>query len=218
VSAGVGRDRVTGIVLAGGRSSRFGTEKLAATIDGQTLLERAVERVESVAGTILIAGPVEPTTKFRHVPPVQFIDDAEPFAGPLTALAGTFREIATEIAIVVGADMPGLVPAVLQSMLDRLATGADIDAVLLEAIPGDAASDGPPKQQVLPVALRVGPASETAAASLAAGDRSLVRFLGRLRVAEIPVEEWLQLDPVGESTFDIDIPVDLERFRAREIR
>jgi hypothetical protein len=68
------------------------------------------------------------------------------------------------------------------------------------------------------VALRVGPASETAAASLAAGDRSLVRFLGRLRVAEIPVEEWLQLDPVGESTFDIDIPVDLERFRAREIR
>ncbi|HEY8239641.1 MAG TPA: molybdenum cofactor guanylyltransferase, partial [Candidatus Limnocylindrales bacterium] len=216
--AGVGRDRVTGIVLAGGRSSRFGTEKLAATSDGQTLLERAVERVESVAGTILIAGPVEPTTRFRHVPPVRFIDDAEPFAGPLAALAGTLREIATEFAIVVGADMPGLVPAVLQSMLDRLAMSADIDAVLLDAVPGDARGDGPPKQQVLPVALRVGPASETAAASLAAGDRSLVRFLGRLRVAEIPVEEWLQLDPVGESTFDIDIPVDLERFRAREIR
>ncbi len=33
------RQRVTGIVLAGGRSTRFGGDKLAATIDGRPLPE-----------------------------------------------------------------------------------------------------------------------------------------------------------------------------------
>jgi molybdopterin-guanine dinucleotide biosynthesis protein A len=49
-----GRDRaprpvVSGLVLAGGRSSRFGSDKLNAAIDGRTLLERAVDAVLYVA-------------------------------------------------------------------------------------------------------------------------------------------------------------------------
>ncbi len=214
MSARVGRDQVTGIVLAGGRSRRFGAQKLAATIDGDTLLARAVDAVASIAGAILVAGPLEPGMDSRIASPVRFIADAEPFAGPLTAMGGTLRETATAFAIVVGGDMPGLVPAVLQSMLDHLASSIDIDAVVLEAAP----SDTPQKQQVLPLAIRVGPAIDALAGSMVDGDRSLVQFLGRIRVVVVPAWEWLQLDPMGRSTFDIDIPADLERFRHREIR
>jgi molybdenum cofactor guanylyltransferase len=205
---------VTGIVLAGGQSSRFGADKLASIIDGRTLLERAVDAVGSVAGAILVAGPVEPGADLRIAPLVRFIRDAEPFAGPLAALAGTLSETATELAIVVGGDMPGLVPVVLGSMLERLDADPKLDAVVL----GATAADAPTKRQVLPVAVRVGPAAAGAKAALDAGDRSLVGFLRRIRVLEIPVEEWTTLDPNGESTLDIDIPADLERFRDREIR
>ena len=37
--------RIGAIVLAGGRSSRFGRDKLAESIDGRPLLDRAVEAV-----------------------------------------------------------------------------------------------------------------------------------------------------------------------------
>ena len=41
--------RVTGLVLAGGRSSRFGRDKLAERIDGRTLLDSAIDGVTPAA-------------------------------------------------------------------------------------------------------------------------------------------------------------------------
>ena len=40
---------VSGIVLAGGRSSRFGSDKLRAEIAGRSLLELAIDAVAAVA-------------------------------------------------------------------------------------------------------------------------------------------------------------------------
>jgi molybdopterin-guanine dinucleotide biosynthesis protein A len=41
--------RISAIVLAGGRSSRFPGDKLAAELDGRSLLARAIEAVRPVA-------------------------------------------------------------------------------------------------------------------------------------------------------------------------
>jgi molybdopterin-guanine dinucleotide biosynthesis protein A len=43
---------VVGLVLAGGRSVRFGGEKAVATLDGRTLLEWAAQRLRSVAADV----------------------------------------------------------------------------------------------------------------------------------------------------------------------
>ena len=40
---------VIGVVLAGGRSSRFGRDKALLKIDGQTLLQRTVAMLKSVS-------------------------------------------------------------------------------------------------------------------------------------------------------------------------
>ena len=198
------RAAVTAIVLAGGRSSRFGGPKLAADLHGETILEHAVRAAAAVAGEVVVAG--------GHVgrASVRFVPDEAPFAGPLAAVDGALRVIDTELAIVVGGDMPGLVPAVLDAMLARLAAASDFDAVVLR---GDAA-----RRQVLPVALRVAPARVEAAAALRSGQRSLVRFLDHIRCAELPAGEWRALDPDGRTVLDVDIPGDLDRFRGREIR
>ncbi len=44
-----------GLVLAGGMSTRLGRDKAAVTIDGQTLLERAVAVVQGVVGDVHVA-------------------------------------------------------------------------------------------------------------------------------------------------------------------
>jgi molybdopterin-guanine dinucleotide biosynthesis protein A len=216
---------VTGIVLAGGRSSRFGTPKLAAELDGATLLDRAVRAVEAVAGFVIVAGPEPAGHSSSSIPQgrpgtagdapasfARFLVDDQPFAGPLAALAGALRQTSTELAIVVGGDMPGLVPAVLAAMLDDLASDPDIDAVHL------AGPTKSPNRQVLPLGLRVAPAAKAASESLGNGDRSLVRLLDRLRTVEIPAIEWLALDRAGRTLLDVDEPADLERWQAGEIR
>jgi molybdopterin-guanine dinucleotide biosynthesis protein A len=219
------RQDVTAIVLAGGRSSRFGAPKLAAELDGATLLDRAVRAVEAVAGFVIVGGP-EPAAhsgwSIPHGRPstagdapassVRFVDDDQPFAGPLAALAGALRETSTELAIIVGGDMPSLVPTVLAAMLGELASDLDIDAVHL------AGPTESPNRQVLPLGLRVAPAAKAASESLGNGDRSLVRLLDRLRTVEIPAAKWLALDPAGQTLLDVDEPADLERWHGGEIR
>jgi molybdopterin-guanine dinucleotide biosynthesis protein A len=213
---------VTAIVLAGGRSTRYGSPKLAAELDGAPLLDHAVRAVTGIADTILVAGaPIASASGGAPgSSPLRWVADEEPFAGPLAALAGALRETTTELAIVVGGDMPRLVPAVLQSMLQRLASDADLDAVLLEEPAADSAA-GPAahasRRQVLPLALRVKPAFAAAIDARRADERSLARLLDRVPWIEIPGAEWLVLDPAGRTLLDIDRPVDLERIQ-RELR
>lgn len=206
------RGRVTAIVLAGGRSTRFGAPKLAVELDGEPLLDHALRAVGTVAQHVIVAGGSadHPAPRAMHHQSIRNVLDSEPFAGPLAALAGALRETATELAIVVGGDMPGLHPGVLDAMLGRLAAAVDIDAVLLASPAAE-----PGRRQVLPLALRVTTASRAAVEAVSGGDRSLVRLLERLRSIEIPASEWLTLDPAGRTLLDVDRPSDLEEFRRK---
>lgn len=202
---------VTAIVLAGGRSARFGGPKLEATIDGETVLDLALRAVDRVASTIVVAGPA-PAGAARLNTPITTVADDEPFAGPLAALSGALRATSTELAIVIGGDMPALVPAVLDLQVDRLRSDPLVDAVILGATEARA------PVEPLPLALRVPAGSAAASEAIGAGDRSLVRLLGRLRCVTIPAGEWRRLDPRGATTLDVDLPSDLDRLRGNEIR
>lgn len=202
------RPGVTAIVLAGGRSERFGSPKLAAELDGATLLQHAIRAVESVADEVVVAGSPPPAASDAGSRPMRVLADAAPFAGPLAALAGALLGTDSALAIVVGGDMPALVPAVLATMLLRLAADDELDAVLLANPVEDTG-----RRQVLPLAIRVAAASASAAAAISAGDRSLVRLVDRMRALEIPAAEWLVLDPAGRTLRDVDLPADLDRIR-----
>lgn len=224
------RSATTAIVLAGGRSSRFGGPKLTAELDGVTVLHHAIRAVEAVAGEVVVAGDPSTLPESIVARPIRVVRDQAPFEGPLAALAGALRAVTSELAIVVGGDMPRLVPAVLEAMVDRLAND-DIDAVTLQ----DATH-----RQVLPLAIRVGPARIAASDALSADDPSFMRepetaenlekrskmekrasmrsFLDRMRSAELAADAWRALDPDGRTLDDVDEPGDLDRLRAPQLR
>jgi molybdopterin-guanine dinucleotide biosynthesis protein A len=200
---------VTAIVLAGGASTRFESDKLAAELQGESLLARTIAAVAPLADGVIVAGPRLPEGLVAEDVPVALIADDAPFAGPLAALAnvlstGTFTQ--TDLGIIVGGDMPVLVPAVLVRMLDVLDQDQVIDAVLL-------GREGQ-RRQVLPLAVRLEPAARAAHAAVEAGERSLQAFIDRLPAFELPEARWRALDPDGETLTDVDTRADLDRLNA----
>ena len=103
-------ERIGAIVLAGGRSSRFGRDKLAEIIDGRPLLDHAIDAVRAVATDIVVV--VAPGTMLPVPPGVRIAEDPVAFEGPLAGLAAGLAALdpAVDRLIVVGGDMPSLVP------------------------------------------------------------------------------------------------------------
>ena len=186
------------IVLAGGRSSRFGGDKLAAPVRGRPLLDHAVDAVHSVASDVVV---VTSPGLARIVPTgVRTIDDDRAFEGPLVGLTAGLEAFGppARTIIVVGGDMPDLVPAVLSLLIAAL-TGAS-DAAILGTL-------GP--RAILPMAL-VQPVQVARARRLVdAGERRLGALLDLSVVAVVPHEAWAAVDPTKRSVRDIDVPSDV---------
>ena len=97
---------VLGVVLAGGRSTRFGSDKAEAIYDGITLLEHAIATLSLYCDDVVVAG--------RNVAPVRTVPDwPRSVLGPLGGLAGGLREGAKKgyrAVLSVGVDCLGLPP------------------------------------------------------------------------------------------------------------
>jgi molybdopterin-guanine dinucleotide biosynthesis protein A len=188
---------VSAIVLAGGRSRRFGRDKLVESISGRPLLEHATEAVAPLARETIV---VTATDEGRVVPGgVTLVRDAVAFEGPLFGLLTGLRRAAFPIALVVGGDMPTMVPSVLGALIDRL-LDPSIDAAILE-------HDG--NGRPLPGALRVSATLPVAERLIEAGERRLQALYVAISTAVIDEPAWRELDPEGDTLRDIDTPADL---------
>ena len=193
-------DDVTGIVLAGGRASRFGSDKLAAELDGRPLLHHAIAALAAVAAHVLVvaARGATPSIPAALADRVRVVHDPEPFGGPLVGLVAALSAVKTPVVLVAGGDMPRMVPAVLHRLVG--AVDSTRRAVVLEV---------PDQVQSLPMALAAPAALAAGTAILARGGRSLRELLVELEAASIPEPVWLGMDPAGLTIVDIDRPADL---------
>jgi molybdopterin-guanine dinucleotide biosynthesis protein A len=92
---------LTGILLVGGTSSRFGSPKELAEYEGETLADRAWRLLGETCEERLVVGRGG-------------LDD--PGTGPVAAIAAGLRGAAHEVAIVIPVDMPLLTPAALRQL------------------------------------------------------------------------------------------------------
>jgi molybdenum cofactor guanylyltransferase len=194
---------VTGIVLAGGASRRFGRDKLGEELRGEPLLAHAVRRVGEVCPRVLVVGAPGRALPLPAGLATEVVRDEVEREGPLRATASALRAVETEWSVVVGGDMPDLRPPVLSALLalaaDRDASGATL---------GEGEGLRP-----LPCVLRTAPALRTAERLLAGGERRLRSLLGALRVEVLAEDDWLPMDPERRTLVDVDEPADLDGLR-----
>lgn len=190
-------ERIAAIVLAGGRSSRFGRDKLAEPVRGRPLLGHAIDAVRGLTAEVVVV--VAPGTDPAVRDGVRIVHDERAFEGPLAGVAAGLAATDAEIVVVVAGDMPTVMPSVLRRLVACLTTTA-ADAAVLEV-----GEDRPP----IPMAVRRSAASAVAATLLASGERRLRALPEALQAAGIPERAWREDDPGGVSLLDIDTPADL---------
>jgi molybdenum cofactor guanylyltransferase len=97
---------ISGAVLAGGRSSRFGRDKALEVWQAKTLLEHALASLEDCAERFVVGGSNE-RYDFAGVP---VHPDLEPFQGSLYGLARALELAQSDRVAVMACDMPNLTP------------------------------------------------------------------------------------------------------------
>jgi molybdenum cofactor guanylyltransferase len=207
---GRGASPPAGIVLAGGRSRRFGRDKLRADYDGQPLLWRPL-RALAAAGCPEIVTVIGPVAPVPAIPPelgsiVRFARDPEPFAGPLVGLHAGLSATGATYVLVVAGDQPALRPELLVALAQAIAVpdGAPTAAAAVLVDPLG-------MTRPLPCVLDRAQALEAAAGLLAAGERRLRALIASLDARTILEAIWRPLDPDAGWTVDVDLPGDADR-------
>jgi molybdopterin-guanine dinucleotide biosynthesis protein A len=157
---------LTGILLAGGGSTRFGSPKAVARFRGETLAARAWATLGEAAAERIAVGKLADGLDLG----LPLLDDGSEVRAPLAGLVAGLRAAAHDTAVVVPVDLPLLTAA---SLLRLAAACRDA------AVPPSGPLPGAYRKSALPQLEQC----------LAEGRLSLRRALEPLDVAEVSLDE-----------------------------
>jgi molybdopterin-guanine dinucleotide biosynthesis protein A len=125
---------LTGVLLVGGHSTRFGSPKAHAVFRGETLAARAWRVLGETCDERLAVGRADGL-------PFETLDDAREEAGPLGGIVAGLRAAAHDVCVVVPVDMPLLEAVALRLLGDACREAA---VAQLGPLPGAYARDALP--------------------------------------------------------------------------
>ncbi|MGW8319119.1 MAG: molybdenum cofactor guanylyltransferase [Candidatus Promineifilaceae bacterium] len=189
----VDKSEVTVAIMAGGKSTRMGTDKAFVRFHDKPMVQHVLERVEGLGDeTILIANEPE---KYRHLG-LPIFGDIYVNCGPLGGLHTALFHAQFPYVLVVACDMPWLNPQLLAFMLSLRHTA---DAIV-------------PRWNKFPEPLHavygnqcLGPIE----ANLQAKNLKLVSFYAQVNVRYLDQTAISAFDPEGRSFSNVNTPEDL---------
>jgi len=153
---------VTGILLVGGASTRFGSPKALARIEGETLADRAWRTLGEVCGECIAVG------KGDEELPFPVLADGVEERAAIHGLVAGLRAARTDVCVVLPVDMPHITADALRAL-----AAACRDAAV-------------PQTGPLPGAYR-----KSALSALTSGELSIRRAIAGLDVVVVDLDESL---------------------------
>jgi molybdopterin-guanine dinucleotide biosynthesis protein A len=164
------RHGVTGVLLVGGASRRFGSPKALALFEGETLAERAYRVLGAACESVIAVGKTVDGLPL----PFPVVDDRSEVRAAMVGLAAGLRAATTDLCLVLPVDLPHMTPEALLLLAD----GAEnVDA----AVPQTGPLPGLYRRGILPVVDQ----------RIEAHDFALHRLLGKLRTRVVELDESL---------------------------
>jgi molybdenum cofactor guanylyltransferase len=196
---------ISGAIVAGGASTRLGTDKRLLELDGAPLLTRTAAVLRSLVDDlqVVIARAEDRALVVEAAGGDATVSlDAREGFGPAAGLEAALAGARNDLVLVVATDHPALSTDVLALLVAR-ARASSARAVALEGAHGAEPFLAVYRRDALPA---VG-------AMLDAGTRRMQDVLTGLAPEVVTRAEWRALDPEGATIADVDTPEDLERQR-----
>ena len=199
---------ITGIIVAGGRSSRLGQSKPLVRIGGKLVLARIETALRQVCEEIILVVRKDQDDEVAETGlalRMHVVEDNWPDAGPLAGIEAGLAAAATDLAFVTAGDHPFVSPGLVRGLIAML---GDADMVIPRI------ND---RTQSLHAVYR-STLHESMHADLANGQHSPLNFIrtadanGQVRF--ISEAEARQHDPNLRSFTDFDTPSDLAKVRS----
>ena len=106
---------VSGVILAGGQSRRFGSDKALFEIKGTPLIQQAYDTLNAIASPLFVSVASE---EIRYDIPVTHLYDAPGHAGPLAGICTALQASPNDWLLVLAVDMPLVTSTHLQLLLE----------------------------------------------------------------------------------------------------
>lgn len=110
----MGKTKITGIILAGGKSSRMGAEKGLIPFKGKPMIEYAIEALSPFCDEILISA----NTLSYNFLGFEVIKDEIPNSGPMGGIYSCMKHSKNELNFVLTCDMPLVTPKIVSQIID----------------------------------------------------------------------------------------------------
>jgi len=188
---------VSGVVLAGGQSSRLGTDKSFLNVNGQSLIERIVDKLARLSDDVIIV--TNSPEKYDHLE-ARLVRDIYPGKGALGGIYSGLRAAANAYSLVVACDMPFLDLNLLRYMI-LLARGHDVIIPRIGELPEPLHAIYS-KRCLKPIDRL-----------LARGGLKIIDFFSEVRVRYVEEDEVDIFDPQHLSFFNVNTPNDLEEVK-----
>jgi molybdopterin-guanine dinucleotide biosynthesis protein A len=189
---------LTVAILAGGRSSRMGTDKAFVRVLGRPLIEDVLAQLAGLGSETIIITNRPDDYRYLDVP---LFGDVLPDKGALGGLYTALHAASQLHVLCVACDMPFVVRPLLDHLL---ALAPEADAVV-PRLGGEAE----PFRAVYARAACLGPIR----AALEAGRMRVISFFPDVRVRWVEEAEIDRYDPKRLSFFNVNTPADLEEAR-----
>lgn len=181
-----------GLLLTGGASRRFGSDKARVEVDGLTLAARTAAALGAVASPALEVGP--------GVSGLDRVIEDDPGSGPLAALAAGWRHLSDlgprPFVLVVAVDLPRITTGFLSWLAEHPAPGTVVPEV---------------DRMAQPLCARYAPDDlDTGVRLVGAGERSMRALLDSIDVTYVRPEHW-SATAAAHVLADVDTPDDLRR-------
>jgi molybdopterin-guanine dinucleotide biosynthesis protein A len=175
-------------ILAGGASSRMGTDKSQLPLEGQTFTERIAETLLKLTDSVSVVG---------RASSLQSVADVYPQWGALGGLHAALAACKREWAIVVACDLPFVTADLFSFFAEKR---VDHEAVV------PVQEDGRP--QPLAALYRVDPCLKRAAELIEAGRRRPLDLLETVKTRWVSFAEITNLDQAERFFVNINTPSD----------
>ena len=110
---------ITGIILAGGKSTRIGADKPQLKIGKGHLIDRVLDTLSQLTSSILIVTTEDQIgLAISTTPSARMVKDIYPGKGPLGGIYTGLMHAETSYSLVVGCDMPFLNIGLIKYMID----------------------------------------------------------------------------------------------------